>query len=332
MAPQAIAAGSLEGMDASQNQAAQLDHAGNPRPGGHRVGLLAQGLLARLRLPNPHPRTAQHLLGRTGSKDSPTPTAASGNAERTAGCGPARPVVWGAPGRARRLPDRIYARGERSSRGIERECREDIAYRVLAANLVPDHSMVAEFRRRHETALAAVFTQVLGLCREAGLVTVGVIAVDGTKITVSASNDSDRDYEQIVREILEEAERLDSEEDELHGNARGDELPEHLQTAAGRKRALREAKQRLEREWREKRDLGRSDDDDDSDDGPGGELELVFDREVIERSGGRGRRRWFVEARQQLDQHHRKQARPVKRSRLGRLLPERAAVERAARG
>ena len=64
--------------------------------------------------------------------------------------------------------------------------------------------------------------------------TVGVIAVDGTKITASASNDSDRDYEQIVREILEEAERLDLEEDELHGDARGDELPEHLQTAAGR--------------------------------------------------------------------------------------------------
>jgi transposase len=223
-----------------------------------------------------------------------------------------------------------YSRGNRSSRGIERECREDVVYKLITALRVPDHSTVAEFRRRHETALAGVFTQVLGLCREAGLVSVGVIAVDGTKITASASNDSDRDYEQIVREILDEAERLDAEEDELHGSARGDELPEHLQTAGGRRQALREAKQRLERERHQKSDPDRSDDgdladeDDDTDDrpgdGPDDELVLQFDREVIERAGGRGRRRWFVEARQQLDEHHRQQARAVNRSRLSRLL------------
>jgi transposase len=235
-----------------------------------------------------------------------------------------------------------YARGNRSSRGIERECREDVVYKLITALGVPDHSTVAEFRRGHETALAAVFTQVLGLWREAGLVTVGVIAVDGTKITASASNDSDRDYERIVCEILKEAERLDSEEDEVHGDARGDELPEHLQTAAGRKRALREAKQRLEREHSEHKDPDRpadqSGDDDDTGDGGGGELELVFDREVIERAGGRGRRRWFVEARQQVDEHHRREARPVKRSRLARLLEserrlsEQLAAEREANG
>ena len=217
-----------------------------------------------------------------------------------------------------------YARGNRSSRGIERECREDVVYKLITALRVPDHSTVAEFRRRHETALAVVFTQVLGLCREAGLVSVGVIAVDGTKITASASNDSDRDYEQIVREILEEAERLDAEEDELHGSARGDELPEHLRTVQGRKRALADAKQRLERAQRERNDPDQHDahpdDDDQSGAEPGGELVLVFDREVIERAGGKGRRRWPVEARQQLDEHHRKQARPVKRSRLSRLL------------
>ena len=170
-----------------------------------------------------------------------------------------------------------------------------MVYKLITALQVPDHSTVAEFRRRHETALAGVFTQVLDLCREAGLVSVGVIAVDGTKITASASNDSDRDYEQIVREILEEAERLDRVEDELHGSARGDELPEHLQTAAGRKRALRDAKQRLERDRREQKDPGRQPeqpgDDDRPGDGSGGELVLRFDREVIERAGGRGRRR-----------------------------------------
>src|SRR6059058_3422083 len=67
-----------------------------------------------------------------------------------------------------------YARGNRSSRGIERECQEDVAYRVIAANRVPDHSTVAEFRKRHEVALSGLFGEVLELCREAGLVRVGV--------------------------------------------------------------------------------------------------------------------------------------------------------------
>jgi transposase len=71
-----------------------------------------------------------------------------------------------------------YARGNRSSRGIERACVEDVAYRVIATNLVPDHSTIAEFRKRHETALAGLFTSVLALCNKAGLVSVGVIAVD----------------------------------------------------------------------------------------------------------------------------------------------------------
>src|SRR5947208_11833323 len=79
-----------------------------------------------------------------------------------------------------------YARGNRSSRGIERECREDVAYRVICANLVPDHSTIAEFRKRHEKALGELFTQVLSLCRKAGLVKVGVIAIDGTKISANA--------------------------------------------------------------------------------------------------------------------------------------------------
>jgi len=61
-----------------------------------------------------------------------------------------------------------YARGNRSSRGIERECREEVVYRVICANLVPDHSTIAEFRKRHETALADLFTSVLRLCRTRG--------------------------------------------------------------------------------------------------------------------------------------------------------------------
>ncbi len=79
-----------------------------------------------------------------------------------------------------------YAIGERSSRRIERRCREDIAFRVICANQVPDHATIARFRVRHESALGEVFTEVLSLCAEAGLVKVGLIALDGTKIQAKA--------------------------------------------------------------------------------------------------------------------------------------------------
>src|SRR5450755_2376591 len=75
-----------------------------------------------------------------------------------------------------------YARGNRSSRGIERACQEDVAFKVITSMHTPDHSTIAEFRRRHETEIAELFDDVLGLCREAGLVSVGVITIDGTKI------------------------------------------------------------------------------------------------------------------------------------------------------
>ena len=139
-----------------------------------------------------------------------------------------------------------YAKGQRSSRVIERECVEDIAYRVIAANQVPDHTTIARFRQRHERALAALFGDVLGLCAQAGLVNVGVIAIDGTKMAASASRYANQDYEQIAREILEEADALDREEDELYGEARGDELPAHLSSEHGRRGWLREAKRQLD--------------------------------------------------------------------------------------
>jgi transposase len=141
-----------------------------------------------------------------------------------------------------------YARGNRSSRGIERSCVEDVAYRVVAGNLVPDHSTIAEFRCRHERALGEVFSGVLGLCARAGLASVGVVAIDGTKVSANASVNANRDFGQIAREILEEAAETDRREDALFGRERGDELPEHLRTREGRRKALREAKERLERE------------------------------------------------------------------------------------
>ena len=139
-----------------------------------------------------------------------------------------------------------YARGNRSSRQIERACLEDVAYKVITSMRVPDHSTIAEFRRRHEAEIAELFDQVLGLCREAGLVSVGVIMVDGTKIKANASMDQNRSYSGVVREILREAEETDRREDELYGDARGDELPEQLRTAEGRKQALADAKRRIE--------------------------------------------------------------------------------------
>ena len=141
-----------------------------------------------------------------------------------------------------------YAVGERSSRGIERRCREDVAFRVICANQIPDHATIARFRVRHEAALADLFGQVLGLCADAGIVEVAVLAVDGSKLEASASNHATRSYEQIAAEILAEAGRIDAAEDELYGEARGDELPEQLTTREGRRAWLREAKERLERE------------------------------------------------------------------------------------
>jgi transposase len=139
-----------------------------------------------------------------------------------------------------------YALGERSLRRIERRCIEDVATRVICANQEPDHTTIARFRQRHEAALADLFGEVLVLCAEAGLVGVGVIAVDGTKVHASASERATCDYEQIAREILAEADAVDRQEDERLGERRGDELPEHLATGAGRAKWLAEAKRRLE--------------------------------------------------------------------------------------
>ena len=72
------------------------------------------------------------------------------------------------------------------SRGIERRCREDVAFRVITANRVPDHATIARFRARHEQALAATFTQVLVLCAQAGLVSVGLVALDGSLLAGNA--------------------------------------------------------------------------------------------------------------------------------------------------
>ncbi len=139
-----------------------------------------------------------------------------------------------------------YAIGERSSRRIERRCHDDVAVRVIAANQAPDHTTIARFRQRHEAALGELFGEVLGLCAQAGLVKVGVVAIDGTKVHANASQHANRDYEQLARDILAEAAEVDALEDEAFGEGRGDELPPELSTAQGRRGWLREAKRRLD--------------------------------------------------------------------------------------
>jgi transposase len=223
-----------------------------------------------------------------------------------------------------------YARGNRSSRGIERECQEDVAYRVICANHVPDHSTIAEFRRRHETALAELFTSVLSLCRRAGLVRVGVVAIDGTKVQANAARTANRGYEQVAREILAEAAATDRREDELYGDARGDELPERLRTSAGRRAALREAKEELERERAGEHSAAAEA----ATEAPEAvEIELDPARFVTR---AHGRRAWLREARRGLDDRRAREARPIARSRSDRLeesarrLEEELLVERQA--
>ena len=126
-----------------------------------------------------------------------------------------------------------YARGNRSARGIERGCVEDVAYRVVAGNVAPDHSTIAEFRCRHERALGEVFSGVLGLCARAGLASVGVVAIDGTKMSANASINANRDFGQIAREILDEAAEIDRREDELYGTSAATSCPSTCAPARG---------------------------------------------------------------------------------------------------
>jgi transposase len=149
-----------------------------------------------------------------------------------------------------------YAVGERSSRMIERRCVEDVAFRVISANRVPDHATIARFRARHEQALAGLFTDVLELCAKAGLVSVGLVALDGTKIEANAALGQTRSYESInaeMTQILSEAANTDAQEDSQFGaGSRGDELPPALAERQSRRARLARCKAELESEHAER--------------------------------------------------------------------------------
>jgi hypothetical protein len=144
-----------------------------------------------------------------------------------------------------------YAVGERSSRGIERRCREDVALRVITANRIPDRATIARFRARHGQALADTFVHVLALCATAGLVSVGLVALDGGLLSGNASPGPTRSYATIREEVecmLARAAEADAAEDERLRDARGDELPAELADPHSRRERLRRCKERLEAE------------------------------------------------------------------------------------
>ena len=208
-----------------------------------------------------------------------------------------------------------YARGIRSSRHIERACHEDVAFKVITGMRCPDHSTVAEFRRRHELEICELFDDVLALCAEAGLVSVGAISIDGTKIKANASMDQNRNYLQLATEILREADEIDRREDELYGSDRGDELPEALRTPEGRRQALADAKQRIQ-ERRGREVAGQPE-----------EAEVDY-RPAAERA--RGRREWVREGRRELERRREQERSPIANDRADRLFDAMGRLERNA--
>ena len=200
-----------------------------------------------------------------------------------------------------------YARGVRSARNIERACEEDVAFKTIAMMETPDHATIARFVDRHEAALGELFGQVLRLCDEAGLVRPGVVAIDGTRLAGNASRESTRDFGQIAREILAEAKAVDEAEDELYGEARGDELPEQLRTREGRAEFFRQAREQAPAAGEDQAEPAAT------------EPELEFDPERIV-ARGQGREGWTRDAHRQLERRRWEQPDHVARSREDRLL------------
>ena len=154
-----------------------------------------------------------------------------------------------------------YSMGVVASRKMEAATYDNVAFRYLSANEHPDHCSLAEFRRRHLRALAALFLEVLKLCQKAGLVKLGHVALDGTNIKANASRHRNWSYQRLserekelaqqVEQILAEAERADRSDDQRLGPRRGDEFPPELRKREQRLRKIREAKAELERQARQ---------------------------------------------------------------------------------
>ncbi len=155
-----------------------------------------------------------------------------------------------------------YSTGVFSSRKIERKLYEDVAFRYLAADNFPDFRTISTFRKRNLQAFEDLFKQVLKICAAAGLVKLGTVAIDGSKFEANASKHKAMSYGRMkqeeerlskeIAELMKQAEAVDAAEDEVHGDRRGDELPEELAFREKRLAKIREAKKALEEEARVK--------------------------------------------------------------------------------
>lgn len=155
-----------------------------------------------------------------------------------------------------------YCVGVFSSRKIMARCETDVAFRVIVGDDIPDFRRIAEFRRRHLQHMQSLFLEVLALCREAGLLKVGRLALDGTKVKANASRHKAMSYDRMtaeeerlqqeIDELLAKAQAADDADNEQHGDARGDELPDELARRETRLQKIREAKAALEEQARRK--------------------------------------------------------------------------------
>jgi transposase len=143
-----------------------------------------------------------------------------------------------------------YSQGVRSSRRIERLCRRDAGYRFIVGDEVPDHTVIARFRQRHVGRMKSVFLQVLELCREAGLIRLALVALDGTKVEANAALDANRTastIEEQISRMLAEAEATDAREDRQFGpEASGPAMPKELGRHADRLARLKACQEKLE--------------------------------------------------------------------------------------
>jgi transposase len=147
-----------------------------------------------------------------------------------------------------------YSKGLRSSRKISKACEDEIPFRWISGNIVPDHRVICRFRARHENEFKKFFNETLRLCSESGLLKLGKIFLDGTKVKANAALSANRTLDHINK-ILEEAETIDREEDKEYGEAeRGDRLPKELADPKERIKRIKAAKKRLDNELKQKQD------------------------------------------------------------------------------
>jgi transposase len=150
-----------------------------------------------------------------------------------------------------------YCQGERSSRVIEKRCVRDVGYRVVTGGLQPDHATIARFRARHETALGGLFSQVLRLLAAEGMVSLGMLSLDGTKLAGNAAQKANKTLPQIEKVLAEAAER-DAADDARHGSDPPPATPRTLARRAERRERLAAARDRLAAEDRARRDAQRA--------------------------------------------------------------------------